>query len=358
MAHAIFISYRRDDTEGEAGRLFSDLKGTFGKDGVFMDVADIRPGADFRHVIDESVAECGVLLAMIGPNWLTIADAQGQRRINNPNDFVGLEIGSALKREVPVIPVLVHGAHMPPPDQLPENLRELSFHNSVEISHPRWDSDVALLVDALKSYVSPNPSTEQEPVHATVPVQLPPPHPAPTAPPPATPVKKSRKNLILGVAGALVVLIILIVILSGGSNSSNSGTSQNSASQTPSSGAQANSQPATNPSTFAGRWTDTNPRSGNSLYVLDIAVSGSTISIHAWGACGQQPCDWGTQTANFDGTTASATYNLANDNGEERTAAVSVRPDGSNLDVSVVNTFTDSSGSRQNQVHRTFVLHS
>lgn len=347
MAHAIFISYRRDDSEGEAGRLFADLTRVFGNEGVFMDVADIRPGADFRRAIDESVAQCGVLLAVIGPSWLTITGADGQRRIDNPNDFVAIEIGSALKRNVPVIPVLVHEAHMPPPDQLPGMLQELSFRNSVELSHTRWNSDVQLLVEALKSYVTPNPATAQQPVHATVPVQLPAPNPAPAS----GAIKKSKLPLILGISGAAVVVLFLILYTLGSSGSSDSGSQQTVSPQS----AQKAAQPATNPSALVGRWVDTKARSGDSLYALDIEVSGGQISIHGWGACQPQACDWGTHTASFDGATASATFSPASDTGESRSAVVSVRPDGSNLDVNVVNTFTDSSGSRQNQVHRTFV---
>ena len=79
MAHAIFISYRRDDSEGEAGRLFDDLTRAFGGDAVFMDVSGIDPGIDFRKAIDDNVACCGVLLAMIGPTWATITGTDGQR---------------------------------------------------------------------------------------------------------------------------------------------------------------------------------------------------------------------------------------------------------------------------------------
>jgi len=369
VAHAIFISYRRDDTEGEAGRLFSDLKQTFGKDGVFMDVADIRPGADFRRVIDNSVAGCGVLLAVIGPNWLTIADADGHRRIDNPNDFVGLEIGSALKRDVPVIPVLVHGAHMPPPEQLPADLRDLSFRNSVEISHARWDSDVALLIEALKSYASPSPASEHEPVHATVPVQLPPPHSASMVE--TVPAKKSKRGLILGVAAAVVVLVILIFAFSMGSGSPSAGNQPAVAPRAADDGKQASSeaqtaataalpqqpgaQPAAGAASLVGRWNDADPRGGNSLYLLDISAPDNKMQIHAWGACGEHPCDWGTQSALSDGTTASAIFNLGQDQGEDRIAAVSVHRDGANLDVKVVNTFTSSSGSRKNHAHRTFI---
>src|SRR6202789_246152 len=197
VGNPIFISYRRDDTEGEAGRLFDDLTREFGSNSVFMDEAGIRPGVDLVQAIEQNVADCGVLLAIIGPTWASIANASGQRRLDDPNDFVVLEIASALKREVPVIPVLVHAAKMPSQDQLPDSLKSFSHRNSVELSHARWPSDVQLLVEALKTYVAPSKATAQEPVHAPVPVQLPPPHqPATTA---QVSVKKSSLPLIGGI---------------------------------------------------------------------------------------------------------------------------------------------------------------
>lgn len=146
MANAIFISYRRDDSEGEARRLFDELNRAFGSEGVFMDVAGIRPGIDFRVAIDENIVSCGVLLAIIGPRWLGITDAAGGRRLDDPNDFVALEIASALERNVPVIPVLVHETKMPRADQLPDGLKDLAYRNSVELTHARWNSDCQLLI--------------------------------------------------------------------------------------------------------------------------------------------------------------------------------------------------------------------
>src|ERR1700735_846066 len=99
QGRAIFISYRRDDTEGEAGRLYDDLVRAYGNDSVFMDVAGIEPGLDFRKAIDANVASCGVLLAVIGPSWASVTDSAGARRLDNANDFVRLEIASALTRQ-------------------------------------------------------------------------------------------------------------------------------------------------------------------------------------------------------------------------------------------------------------------
>jgi hypothetical protein len=161
---AIFISYRRGDSEGESGRLFDDLVGRFGERAVFMDVAAIAPGRDFRKAIDESVAACGALLAMIGPTWSSIANDRGMRRLDDPADFVRLEIANALKRDIPVIPVLVRGAKMPRIEDLPDDLKELVYRNAVEISHARWKMDVGVLAEALRDL--PGIAREPEPAPA------------------------------------------------------------------------------------------------------------------------------------------------------------------------------------------------
>ena len=160
---AIFISYRREDAEGQAGRLFDDLVAQFGKDSVFMDVTGIEPGRDFRRAIDEQVATCGVLLAVIGKDWLEAKDESGRRRLDDPMDFVRLETASALKRDIPVIPVLVRGASMPRPEQLPSDLTELAYRNAVELTHARWDSDVQVLVNALRPHLTQESVAESTP---------------------------------------------------------------------------------------------------------------------------------------------------------------------------------------------------
>ena len=150
---AIFISYRREDAEGQAGRLFDDLTKHFGENAVFMDVTGIAAGRDFRRVIEEHVASCGVLLAMIGKDWIDAKDESGRRRLEDPADFVRLETASALKRDIPVVPVLVQGARMPRREQLPEDIAELAYRNGVELTHARWDSDVQVLIKALSPYM-------------------------------------------------------------------------------------------------------------------------------------------------------------------------------------------------------------
>lgn len=150
---SIFISYRRDDSEGQAGRLFQDLSDAFGSDTVFMDVSGIEPGIDFRRAIEKQTASCGVLLALIGRNWLTVTNPDGKRRLDDSNDVVRFETASALRRDIPVIPVLVQGARMPRAEDLPDDLKDLAFRNSVEITHARWDSDMQLLINALQPHV-------------------------------------------------------------------------------------------------------------------------------------------------------------------------------------------------------------
>ena len=159
---AIFISYRRNDSEGEAGRLFDDLVDQFGEDSVFMDVTTIEAGRDFRKAIDESVATCGVLLAIIGKNWLDAKDDAGKRRLDDPTDFVRLETASALRRDIPVIPVIVRGASMPHPDQLPDDLKDLAYRNFVELTHARWTPDIQLLIAALRKQLGVQTSKSEQ----------------------------------------------------------------------------------------------------------------------------------------------------------------------------------------------------
>src|SRR4051794_20054159 len=115
----IFISYRREDTGGYAGRLFDRLTEYFGSGQVFMDIAGIEPGADFAAAIEERLSDCDVFIAVIGLNWLSAKAKDGRPRIEDPNDYVRLEIATALRDAVRVIPALVGGATLPRADDLP-----------------------------------------------------------------------------------------------------------------------------------------------------------------------------------------------------------------------------------------------
>src|SRR5215471_7444583 len=149
----IFISYRRDDTEGHARALFERLASRFGQDRVFMDVEGIGPGADFVEAIESAVGNCDVALVLIGPNWLTSVDEHGKRRIDDPVDFVRIETTAALARNIRVIPVLVRGAAMPPANLLPPELAKLSRRQAVTLRHERWERDTNDLIAALAKLI-------------------------------------------------------------------------------------------------------------------------------------------------------------------------------------------------------------
>jgi hypothetical protein len=152
---AIFISYRRDDTRGYAGRLHEHLSRYFRAKNVFMDVVNIAPGTNFDEVLSNTLDSCGALIVLIGKQWLTQTDAQGQRRLDDPQDRVRLEIATALKRKIFVVPALVGGAQMPASHQLPENIADLANHNAVEISDVLFGASTAHLIKVLQQGLPP-----------------------------------------------------------------------------------------------------------------------------------------------------------------------------------------------------------
>lgn len=150
----VFISYRRSETAGHAGRLYDAMASRFGDDNVFMDV-DLQPGVDFVERISTVLAACHVLLVVMGPDWARPAAGETHARIADPDDFVGLEVGTALRRsDVTVIPLLVAGGSMPDPDELPERLRALTRRNALELSDVRWRYDVGRLLDLLEQLLT------------------------------------------------------------------------------------------------------------------------------------------------------------------------------------------------------------
>ena len=191
----IFISYRREDAAGHAGRLFDRLKARFGKSAVFMDVEGIDAGIDFVETIDDAVSTCDVLLAVIGRGWLDARDDHGARRLDNPQDFVRLETGAALSRRIRVIPVLVEGVAMPPADALPEALQPLARRQAVELRDSRWEADVENLIQKLEQALAGGAEK---------------PGSAPASPPvtpvePRTKISASRPGLWL--AGAAILIL-------------------------------------------------------------------------------------------------------------------------------------------------------
>lgn len=146
----VFISYRREDSAGHAGRLFDRISSYFGnRIKIFMDIDSIAPGEDFVNVIETAVGACEILVAVIGKHWLTVIDETGKRRLDNPDDFVRVEIATALNRNIRVIPVLVQGASMPRREQLPEPLIKLIRRNAIEISDARWKYDADRLIKTI-----------------------------------------------------------------------------------------------------------------------------------------------------------------------------------------------------------------
>ncbi|MGZ8263116.1 MAG: TIR domain-containing protein [Burkholderiales bacterium] len=148
----IFISYRRADSDGWAGRLRDALRVRFG-DLVFQDVDNIADGEIFSDVIDRALNECDVALIIIGPSWGSARDEQGRRRLDLEEDWVRTETAMVLNRKIRVIPVLVGGARLPRADELPEELRSLTRRQAREIRSTSWDSDVSLLANHLAQIV-------------------------------------------------------------------------------------------------------------------------------------------------------------------------------------------------------------
>lgn len=150
MPTSVFVSYRRDDSKHAAGRLGERLDEHFT---LFMDVDSIRPGTDFTAVVREAVDRADVLLALIGPTWLTAADESGSRRLDNPEDWVVTEIGTALAAGTPVVPVLVDGAHMPTRQDLPHALVPLASRQALTLTHESFAADCTRVIDTIENLV-------------------------------------------------------------------------------------------------------------------------------------------------------------------------------------------------------------
>src|ERR1700759_4713672 len=179
MPGKIFISYRRRDDPGGAGRLFDALNEAFEPGRLFLDVDSIEPGQDFVEVIGVPVAKSAVLLAVIGKHWIDASDDRGNRRLDSAQDYVRIEIESALKQNTRVLPVLIGDAKMPAAEGLPESIRKLARHNAVFLRYERFHDDIANLVGALKRAMGddlaptppPNPQSTPMALFAAVPPQ-------------------------------------------------------------------------------------------------------------------------------------------------------------------------------------------
>ena len=163
MPDQIFISYRRDDAAYVTGHINDRLRKEFGEDYVFTDVDRIALGVDFRATLDLMVSDCQILLAVIGGDWLTVKNQDGQLRLQDPADFVRIEIESALKRNIPVIPLLVSGAKMPTQADLPDSLKDFAFRNGTQIRPaPDFHTDIDRLINSLRKHLNTAPEQPGE----------------------------------------------------------------------------------------------------------------------------------------------------------------------------------------------------
>jgi len=153
----IFISYRREETAANAGRLYDRLSGRFGDDRVFMDVDSVAYGVDFTNAVVDAVSRCDVLLVIIGRDWLAISDAKGRKRLDNPDDWVRIEIETALQRDIRVVPVLVDGADLPQANDLPLSLQPLTRRQALELSHSGFQAEVTRLIAAVDEVLKSGP---------------------------------------------------------------------------------------------------------------------------------------------------------------------------------------------------------
>jgi Tol biopolymer transport system component len=228
----IFISYRRDDAAYPAGWLFDRLAERFGKEQIFKDVDSIELGEDFVAEIGEAVGSTDVLLAVIGEKWLTVLDERGGRRLDDPEDFVRIEIEAALRRKVRVIPILVEGASMPREEQLPPSLTALARRQALELSPARFSSDTSKLLTVLERALADARTAEE--LERTR--RAPPAGPPPPKPPRRRRALMGRPRLLVGLGVAAVVLALLvgaIVLLSGDDDRSPTGPQAGPGDETP-----------------------------------------------------------------------------------------------------------------------------
>ncbi len=159
----VFISYRREDTAFVSGLIHERLAARFGADAIFTDIDSIPLGVNFKKYIDEQVGKCDIFLVVIGEKWLGAVDDDGRTRLEKPEDFVRIEIESALKREIPVIPLLVGDIQMPSTDELPESLIELAVRNGTQIRpKPSFDADVDRLIKGIERHLATAEKPEEQ----------------------------------------------------------------------------------------------------------------------------------------------------------------------------------------------------
>ena len=215
----IFISYRRQDSAYPAGWLYDRLAERFGADQIFKDVDSIELGDDFVETITNAVGSCDILLALIGQDWLDIASSDGSRRLDDPDDFVRLEIEAALTRKVLLIPILVEGALMPRGDQLPPSIAPMVRRQALELSPTRFRADTERLLEVMERTLADIQDEQAGEPAVEVPAELAAEAPAEepvkaeTKPKPlGSPTVSRRVLLSVGAAVAAVAVVVAIVL--------------------------------------------------------------------------------------------------------------------------------------------------
>lgn len=158
----IYVSYRRSDSLGFAGRISDRLAAHFGTENIFTDTDSIPPGADFRQTLNAEIGRCDVMLALMGHDWVSSVDSEGRRRVDNPGDFIRAELETALAQSLPIVPVIVDGAGMPPANSLPESIQPIAYRNAAAIRQdPDFHRDVDRLIEGIESLVQRSPSRQE-----------------------------------------------------------------------------------------------------------------------------------------------------------------------------------------------------
>ena len=215
----IFISYRRQDSAYPAGWLYDRLAEKFGPDQIFKDIDSIELGDDFVDTITNAVGSCDILLALIGQKWLDIAGADGTRRLDEPDDFVRLEIEAALERKVLLIPILVDGAEMPRGDELPPSIAAMVRRHALELSPNRFRADTDRLLETMDRTLTGLRDAETAPMMA---VDEPVPEPEPGGWPAASTLPEpvqggastvSRRPLLIAAAAVAVVVAVIAIVM-------------------------------------------------------------------------------------------------------------------------------------------------
>jgi len=145
----IFLCYRHEDTQGFAGRIYDRLVSKYGYEQVFRDIDSIPTGVRFPAWIESRMGQCSVVIVLIGAAWLAAKDDNGQRRLDSPKDWVRQEIETALRHDIPIIPVRVEGAPMPSEEELPQSIANLAEFENTEVADRRWDYDIGQLIQAI-----------------------------------------------------------------------------------------------------------------------------------------------------------------------------------------------------------------